>query len=333
VRSNPHLVRIFFTRAALNRLALLAKNSGNSLPPTKKRMEEETMIPGPFSYHRPATLADAVKLLSTLGDEARPLAGGHSLVPMMKLRLATPEHLVDLHGIDALKGIRRDGGKDGIKIVIGAMTTQHELLASDEIAKSLPILHEAALLIADPQVRYRGTIGGNVANGDPGNDMPALMLTLGASYRLEGTSGGRDIAAAEFYQGAYFTALEPGEILTAISIPAPAAGHGYAYEKLKRKIGDYATAAAAVVLTMAGGKVASCAIGLTNLHETPLLAIDAAKAVIGTSLDPATLKKAAAAAVAIMSPATDARGPAEYRRHVGGIMVTRALTRAAARAS
>ena len=169
------------------------------------------MIPGPFSYHRPATLADAVKLLSTLGEEARPLAGGHSLVPMMKLRLATPEHLVDLHGIDGLKGIRRDGNK----IVIGAMTTQHELLGSDEIAKSLPILHETALLIADPQVRYRGTIGGNVANGDPGNDMPALMLTLGASYRLEGKSGGRDVAAREFYQGAYFTALEPGEILTA----------------------------------------------------------------------------------------------------------------------
>jgi carbon-monoxide dehydrogenase medium subunit len=287
---------------------------------------EETMIPGPFSYHRPASVADAVKLLSTLGDEARALAGGHSLVPMMKLRLATPEHLVDLHGISALKGIRRDGNA----IVIGAMTTQHELLASDEIAKSLPILHETALLIADPQVRYMGTIGGNVANGDPGNDMPALMLTLGASYRLEGASGARDIAASEFYQGAYFTALEPGEILTSISIPAPAAGHGYAYEKLKRKVGDYATAAAAVVLTMASGKVASCAIGLTNLHETPLLATDAANAVIGTSLDAATLKKAAAAAEAIMSPAADARGPIEYRKHVGGIMVTRALTRAAA---
>jgi carbon-monoxide dehydrogenase medium subunit len=161
--------------------------------------------------------------------------------------------------------------------------------------------------------------------------MPALMLTLGASYRLEGASGARDIAASEFYQGAYFTALEPGEILTSISIPAPAAGHGYAYEKLKRKVGDYATAAAAVVLTMASGKVASCAIGLTNLHETPLLAVDAAKAVIGTSLDAATLKQAAAAAVAIMSPAADARGPVEYRKHVGGIMVTRALTRAAAR--
>jgi aerobic carbon-monoxide dehydrogenase medium subunit len=286
------------------------------------------MIPGPFSYHRPTTLADAVKLLASLGDEARPLAGGHSLVPMMKLRLATPEHLVDLHGIAGLKGIRREGNR----IVIGAMTTQHELLASDEIAKSLPILQEAASLIADPQVRYRGTLGGNVANGDPGNDMPALMLTLGASYVLEGASGVREVAASEFYQGAYFTALEPGEILTAISVPVPAAGHGYAYEKLKRKVGDYATAAAAVVLTMASGKVASCAIGLTNLHETPLLATDAAKAVIGTSLDVATLKKAAAAAEAIMSPAADARGPVEYRKHVGGIMVARALTRAAGRA-
>jgi carbon-monoxide dehydrogenase medium subunit len=289
---------------------------------------EETMIPGPFSYHRPATVADAVKLLSTLGDDARPLAGGHSLVPMMKLRLATPEHLIDLQGIDGLKGVRRDGDK----VVIGAMTTQHELLASGEIAKSIPILHETALLIADPQVRYRGTLGGNVANGDPGNDMPALMMTLGASYRLEGPNGSRDVAAADFYQGAYFTAIEPGELLTAISVPVPAVGHGYAYEKLKRKVGDYATAAAAVVLTMAAGKVASCAIGLTNLHETPLLATDAAKAVIGTSLDATTLKKAAAAAEAIMSPAADARGPVEYRKHVGGIMVTRALQRAAARA-
>jgi carbon-monoxide dehydrogenase medium subunit len=286
------------------------------------------MIPGPFNYHRPASLAGAVKLLATLGDEARPLAGGHSLVPMMKIRLATPEHLIDLHGIAGLKGIRRDGDK----IAIGAMTTQHDLLASDDIAKAIPILHETALLIADPQVRYRGTIGGNVANGDPGNDMPALMMILRASYRLEGAAGAREVAAAEFYQGAYFTALEPGELLTSVSIPVPAAGHGYAYEKLKRKVGDYATAAAAVVLTMAGGKVASCSIGLTNLAETPLLAGDAAKAVIGTSLDDASLKKAAAAAQAIMSPAADARGPIEYRKHVGGIMVMRALQRAAARA-
>lgn len=286
------------------------------------------MIPGAFSYHRPATVADAVKLLADLGDEARPLAGGHSLVPMMKLRLATPAHLVDLHGVASLKGIHRDGNK----VTIGAMTTQHELLASEEIAKSLPILHETALLIADPQVRYRGTIGGNVANGDPGNDMPALMMTLGASYQLQGPNGAREVVAGDFYQGAYFTALEPGEILTSVTIAVPPAGHGYAYEKLKRKVGDYATAAAAVVLTMASGKVATCTIGLTNLHETPLLATDAAKAVIGTSLDVASLKKAAQAAEAIMSPAADARGPVEYRKHVGGIMVTRALQRAAGRA-
>jgi aerobic carbon-monoxide dehydrogenase medium subunit len=289
---------------------------------------EETMIPAPFGYHRPTSVAEAIKLLSTLGDEARPLAGGHSLVPMMKLRLATPTHLVDLHGVAGLKGIRRDGNS----IVIGAMTTQHELIGSEEIGTSLPILREAALLIADPQVRYRGTLGGNVANGDPGNDMPALMMTLGASYQLQGAGGARDVRATEFYQGAYFTALEPGEILTSIAIPVPAATHGWAYEKLKRKVGDYATAAAAVVLTMSGGKVTSCAIGLTNLHETPLLAADAAKAVIGTSLDAASLKKAASAAEAIMSPAADARGPVEYRKHVGGIMVTRALQRAASRA-
>ena len=286
------------------------------------------MIPGAFSYHRPATVADAVKLLADFGEDARPLAGGHSLVPMMKLRLATPSHLVDLHSVAGLKGIRRDGNK----VTIGAMVTQHELLAAEEIARSLPILSETALLIADPQVRYRGTIGGNVANGDPGNDMPALMMTLGATYQLQGPNGAREVAATEFYQGAYFTALEPGEILVAVSIPVPAAGHGYAYEKLKRKVGDYATAAAAVVLTMASGKVATCLIGLTNLHETPLLAAEAARAVIGTSLDAASLRKAAQAAEAIMSPAADARGPVEYRTHVGGIMVMRALQRAADRA-
>lgn len=286
------------------------------------------MIPANFSYHRPSSVADAIKLLVDLGDDARPLAGGHSLIPMMKLRLATPEHLVDLHGIAGLKGISRDGDS----IVIGAMATQHELLASEVIASSLPILHETALVIADPQVRYRGTVGGNVANGDPGNDMPGLMLTLGATYRLEGPEGGRELPARDFYQGAYFTAIEPGEILTSVSIPAPPTGHGYAYEKLKRKVGDYATAAAAVVLTMSGGTVATCSIGLTNLSETPLLAEDAAAAVIGTVLDDAALNKAAEAAKAIMSPAADGRGPVEYRKHVGGIMVTRALKRAAARA-
>jgi len=285
------------------------------------------VIPGAFDYHRPKSVQEAVGLLAQYGDDGRALAGGHSLIPMMKLRLATPAHLIDLAGIADLKGIRADGPD----IVIGAMTTQHELIGSDLLTSKVPLLRETSLMIADPQVRYVGTLGGNVANGDPGNDMPAVMMCLGASYEVTGKGGKRRVAAREFYQGAYFTALEPGEILTSITVPVPATGHGYAYEKLKRKVGDYATAAAAVVLTMAGGKVASCSIGLTNLHETPLLAADAAKAVIGTSLDAASLKKAAQAAEAIMSPAADARGPVEYRKHVGGIMVTRALQRAAGR--
>ena len=178
-----------------------------------------------------------------------------------------------------------------------------------------------------------GTIGGNVANGDPGNDMPALMVALNATFTLEGTNGSRDVAAREFYQGAYFTAREPSELLTSISIPVPPAGHGYAYEKLKRKIGDYATAGAAVVLTMSGGKVDSCGIALTNLSDTPLLAEEAAQAVTGSSLDDATLQRAADAARSIMAPAADGRGTVEYRTHVGGIMVARALKRAAERAA
>src|SRR5271154_896647 len=218
------------------------------------------MIPGAFAYHRPTSVKEAVGLLAQWGDDGRALAGGHSLIPMMKLRLATPANLVDLPAIAELKGIRADGSD----IVIGAMTTQHEGIGSDLLAAKIPLLRETSLLIADPQVRYVGTLGGNVATGDPGNDMPAVMMCLGATYHVMGKSGERRIAAREFYQGAYFTSLEGGDVLTAVRIPVPAAGHGYAYEKLKRKIGDYATAAAAVVLSMSGGKVATCSIGLTK---------------------------------------------------------------------
>ena len=287
------------------------------------------MIPGDFAYHRPKSLAEAVGLLADLGEDARPLAGGHSLIPMMKLRLAAPEHLVDLRAIAELRGIRAEGSD----IFIGAMTTQHEVVASDLLGAKLPILKETSLLIADPQVRYAGTLGGNVANGDPGNDMPAVMIALGASYQLAGKGGERRVAAREFYQGAYFTALEAGEILTAIRIPVPPAGHGHAYEKLKRKIGDYATAAAAVILTLAGGKVASCAIGLTNVGETALFAEEAGRILTGSSLDTATVKRAIAAAEAITAPASDNRGPAAYRRKMAGVMLGRALAAAKARAS
>jgi carbon-monoxide dehydrogenase medium subunit len=286
------------------------------------------VIPGVFAFHRPATIADAVALLAKLGEEARPLAGGHSLIPMMKLRLASPAHLIDLSGIPAIKSIRAEGSD----IVIGAMTTHHELIQSELLAAKIPILRETSLQIADPQVRYVGTLGGNVANGDPGNDMPAVMLALDAAYEVEGKSGARRIAARDFYQGAYFTALEPGEIVTAIRIPVPASGHGHAYEKLKRKVGDYATAAAAVVVSLAGGKVTSCAIGLTNVAETPLFAEAAAKLLIGSTLDAVTVKAAVVAAEAITAPASDSRGPARYRTKMAGVMLSRALARAKANA-
>ncbi len=286
------------------------------------------MIPAPFSYHRPNTVADAATLLAQHGDDSRVLAGGQSLIPMMKLRLAAPHHLIDLGGIGDLKGVQ----KSGSTLVVGAMTTQHELQQSRLATEAVPILLEASRLIADPQVRYVGTLGGNVANGDPGNDMPAVMMCLDASYRLTGADGSRTIKARDFYQGSYATALKPAEILTAIEIPIPPAGHGSAYEKLKRKIGDYATAAAGVVLTVAGGKVATCAVALSNLGDTALLAKDAAAAVVGTALEKPAVDAAVKAARAIMSPASDTRGPAEYRTYAGGVMVERALRRAFARA-
>ena len=286
------------------------------------------MIPGAFNYHRPASVAEAVGLLAELGDDGRALAGGHSLIPMMKLRLATPANLVDLAGIADLKGVRSDGNA----VVIGAMTTQHDLIGSDLLATKIPILRETSLVIADPQVRYLGTLGGNVANGDPGNDMPAVMMCLGATYHVAGKGGERRLPARQFYQGAYITALKTGEVLSAVRIPVPTAGHGYAYEKLKRKVGDYATAAAAVVLTLKGGRVEYCSIGLTNVADTPLWAEEAARILIGSSLDAPTIKRAVTAAEAITSPASDARGPAAYRTKMAGVMLARALTRAKSRA-
>jgi carbon-monoxide dehydrogenase medium subunit len=282
------------------------------------------LIPGTFDYHRPANLNEAIALLGRLDSDARVIAGGHSLIPMMKLRLAAPSHLVDLAAIPELKGISLEGGE----LVIGAMTTQHDLIGSELIAAQAPILREAALLIADPQVRYVGTIGGNVANGDPGNDMPALMMALDARFTLRGSKGDRAVAARDYYLSAYETAALPGEILTAIRIKAPPKGHGYAYEKLKRKVGDYATAAAAVVLTVSGGQVASCAIALTNVGDTALFAAAAAQAVVGTSMDKASVAKAVAAAEAIATPAADGRGSVQYRVKMAGVMTARGLSRA-----
>ena len=283
------------------------------------------MIPGAFDYHRPSSLTEAVSLLAKYGDDGRVIAGGHSLIPMMKLRLAQPAHLIDLAGIGGLAGVCEDGAE----LVIGALTTQHDLLASDLVRERCPLLHETAVLIADPQVRYRGTIGGNVANGDPGNDMPAVMQCLDATYVVHGPAGERRIAAREFYEAAYFTKLAGDEILVGIRIPGPPSGHGWAYEKQKRKVGDYATAAAAVVLTMNGGRCSHASVALTNLGQTPILV---ETALVGTAVDDAAIAAACAAAEAACDPVADMRGPADYRRHLAGVMTDRALRRALARA-
>lgn len=287
------------------------------------------MIPAPFEYHRPGSVADAVRLLADLGDEARVVAGGHSLIPMMKLRMATPEHLVDLRGIGELAGISVAGGA----ATIGAMTTQAELIASEALAAACPIIRETALQIADPQIRNRGTLGGNVANGDPGNDMPAVMLALDARYLVQGPDGSREIAARDFYDGAFSTALAETEILTAVRFALPAHGHGQAYVKQKRKIGDYATAAAAVILTVRDGACSAAAVALTNLSDTPLFAAEAGRALVGSTLDQAAIDRAAEAAMAIASPAADGRGPAEFRKRLAGVMVRRAVAQALSQAS
>jgi aerobic carbon-monoxide dehydrogenase medium subunit len=286
------------------------------------------MIPGAFEYHRPGSLDEVVALLTAHGDEGRLLAGGHSLVPMMKLRLANPSHLIDLGAVDALKGIEEANGA----IRIGAMTTQAEVIASELLAARVSILRETALQIADPQVRYCGTIGGNVANGDPGNDMPAVMLALGAEFVVRGPDGERTIAARDYYQSAFTTTLADSEVLVALRIPVPPAGHGWAYQKMKRKVGDYATAAVAVILVMDGGACRDARIALTNLADVPLLAEAAGQALIGAGIDDAAIERSAAAAVAITDPASDLRGPAEFRKHVAGVMVRRATRRARERA-
>ena len=279
------------------------------------------MIPGIFEYHRPGSLGEAVDLLARLGDEGRVMAGGHSLVPMMKLRLAAPEHVIDLQSVEELKGISIDGGT----VTIGAMVTQREIVESAALTAACSLLHDTALQIADPQVRYCGTVGGNLANGDAGNDMPAALQALDAAYVLAGPNGTRRVSSRTFYHGPFATARADDEILTAIEFAAPPRRHGAAYFKQKRKIGDYATAAAAVVVSLSGDTCASAAVSLTNVGDTTLFAEEAGSILAGSRLDADTIARAGDAAKAIARPGEDPRGPPDYRRHITGVMVRRAV--------
>lgn len=286
------------------------------------------MTPGVFEYHRPNTVEEVLALLGQFGDDGKILAGGHSLVPMMKLRLAEPAHLIDINGIIDLRGIREDGNA----IIIGAATTQAEILTSDLLFEKCRILPEATAVIADPQVRNCGTVGGNCANGDPGNDYPAIMMALDASYELNSQGSARRVAARDFYEGVYATALAENELLTEVHIPTPAKGVGMSYQKIKRKVGDYAIAAAAVTLSMSGGKCTNAAIALTNVDDTALLVAAAADAIKGTPVDATAIQAAAEAAMAACNPAEELRGPVEYRRAMVGEMTRLAIGQALSRA-
>lgn len=285
------------------------------------------MIPPTFDYHAPTSVADALKLLGELGSDAKLLAGGHSLLPMMKLRFAQPAHLIDLNRIVSLRGIR----EEGTSIVIGAMTVENDLIDSKLLQARLPLLPEAARLIADPQVRSRGTIGGDIAHGDPGNDHPALSLALDATFVLQGPAGQRQVKADDFFHGTYMTALAEDEILVEIRVPAFAAGTGYAYEKLKRKTGDWATAGAAVVMHMSTGQVTDIRIALTNVAAMALRVPAAEAALAGKPLTEAAISQAAELVMAACDPAEDLRGDREYKTAMAGEMFKRALRKAAAR--
>lgn len=285
------------------------------------------MIPPAFEYHAPRSVGEAIGLLGSLGADAKLLAGGHSLLPMMKLRFAQPGHLIDLNRIDELRGICEDGDT----VCIGAMTVENDLIASPVLQARVPLLPEAVKLIADPQVRNRGTIGGDIAHGDPANDHPALSLALGATFVLQGPGGKRTVEADHFYLGTYMTALADDEILTEIRVPAFAPKSGYAYTKLKRKTGDWATAGAAVVMRLDGGVVSHVRIGLTNVAPTALRATTAEDALKGKPLSDATIAAAAQAAMGACDPAEDLRGSVDYKRAMAGQMLQRAIRQAAAR--
>ena len=287
------------------------------------------MIPPEFDYHAPTTLSDAIALLDKLGDDAKILAGGHSLLPMMKLRFSEPAHLVDLNLIPQLRGIREEGGL----IKIGAMTVENDILDSALLKEKASLLPKAVKWIADPQVRNRGTIGGDIAHGDPANDHPAIAMALDATFVLHGPNGERKVKAVDFFHGTYMTDMAANEIMTEIQFAPLASNTGCAYVKLKRKTGDWATAAAAVVLQMANGKVSMVRIGLTNVADTAIRATKAEELLLGKALNEETLREVVSAVAEACNPAEDLRGDVEYKTAMAGEMTKRALLDAASQIS
>jgi aerobic carbon-monoxide dehydrogenase medium subunit len=287
------------------------------------------MIPRSFEYFSPRTLDEAIALLQKLGPEAKLLSGGQSLIPMMKLRLVSPEYIVDINRIPGLDYISESDGH----LKIGALAREHQLESSETVQTNFPIIADTAKVIADPLVRSQATVCGNLAHGDPANDHPATMLALGATVVATGPKGQREISIDDFFPGLFTTALEAEEILTEIRVPIPPPKSGGAYLKLERKVGDFATAGVAVQITLDdAGACKRAGIGLTNVGFTPIKAKQTEALLTGKKLDEATIQQAAEMAASESQPMDDIRGSADYKRDLVRVLTTRALKRALDRA-
>ena len=283
------------------------------------------MIPAKFDYARPGTVAEAVRALADGGEDAKVIAGGQSLLPLLRLRLAYPDLLVDVGGIDELRGVTDAGDA----LVIGARTTHYQLIHDPLVAEHAGLLAQATGTVADPAVRHRGTLGGALAHGDPAGDLPAVILALDSTLIAQGPGGEREIAAADFFVDYLTTSLEPDEILTAIRIPKLGPGWGYTYEKFHRTAQSWATVGVAALVRRDNGSVAEARIGLTNMGTVPVRASAAEQAVRGADATQAALNEAAAHADEGTEPPADLHGATDYRRHLARVLTGRALAAAA----
>ena len=285
-------------------------------------------VPAPFDYARASTVDEAIGLLERLGPEARLVAGGHSLLPMMKLRLATPEHLIDINPLESeLAYVREEAGE----VRIGALTRHRDLLESEILATRFPIVRDAEELIADPPVRNRGTIGGALCQADPSEDLSAVCAALGATAVIRGRDGERAVGMEEFHRGPYETAVGEAEMLVEVRIPIREHG-GSAYEKVKRRTGDWATAASGVALWLDGSDIAAAGIALSAVNPASVHSTRAEQALVGRPPSEEAFAEAAALAAEDCEPIADQRGPADYKRHLARELTNRALRRAAQRA-
>ena len=285
------------------------------------------MIPGKFEYFAPASLDEAIRLLDEHGFDAKILAGGQSLIPAMRLRLALPEVLIDINNIPELNYIRETNGH----LAIGAMTRESDLEYSELVQDKYPLLEDTTGVIADPLVRNMATVGGNLAHADPANDHPAAMLAYGAEVVAVGHMGERVIPIDDFFVDLFENSLADNEILTEIRIPRSSANHG-AYVKVERKVGDYATAAVAVNLTLDGDHCVAARIGLTNVAHMPIRSRGAEAALTGQRLNEEVMREAARAAAADSDPSADLRGSVEYKRDLVRVLTMRAIDKARQRA-